>query len=132
MTVIELKKRLIQKINQTENNGILEEMYRLIVNEDTDSNIYILSDDQKNAVEEAQQQFKNGRFLNSDHIISETMLTKDQLNNTIKTLPDSFTIDELIEQVIFMEKVEEGYQQSDAGKVISNEDVKLMIDKWSK
>jgi len=41
MTVIELKKRLIQKINQTENNGILEEMYRLIVNEDTDSNIYI-------------------------------------------------------------------------------------------
>jgi len=60
------------------------------------------------------------------------MLTKDQLNNTIKTLPDSFTIDELIEQVIFMEKVEEGYQQSDAGKVISNEDVKLMIDKWSK
>ena len=60
------------------------------------------------------------------------MLTKDQLNNTIKTLPDSFTIDQLIEQLIFMEKVEEGYQQSEAGKVISNEDVKLMIDKWSK
>ncbi len=60
------------------------------------------------------------------------MLTKDQLNNTIKMLPDSFTIDELIEQLIFIEKVEEGYQQSEAGKVISNEDVKLMIDKWSK
>ena len=60
------------------------------------------------------------------------MLTKDQVNNTIKTLPDSFTIDELIEQLIFMEKVEEGYQQPEAGKVISNEDVKLMIDKWSK
>jgi len=60
------------------------------------------------------------------------MLTKTQVNNTIKTLPDSFTIDELIEQLIFMEKVDEGYQQSEAGKVISNEDVKLMIDKWSK
>ena len=60
------------------------------------------------------------------------MLTKDQVNNTIKTLPDTFTIDELIEQLIFMEKVEEGYQQSEAGKVISNEDVKFMIDKWSK
>ena len=60
------------------------------------------------------------------------MLTKDQVNNTIKTLPDSFTIDELIEQLIFMEKVEEGYKQSDAGQVVSNEDVKLMIDKWSK
>jgi hypothetical protein len=34
--------------------------------------------------------------------------------------------------MIFIEKVEEGYQQSEEGKVISNEDVKLMIDKWSK
>ena len=60
------------------------------------------------------------------------MLTKEKVKNTIKTLPDSFTIDELIDQLIFMEQVEEGYQQSEAGKVISNEDVKQMIDKWSK
>lgn len=60
------------------------------------------------------------------------MLTKDIVNKTINTLPDSFTIDELIDQLIFMEKVEEGYQQSEAGNVISNEDVKLIIDKWSK
>ena len=30
------------------------------------------------------------------------------------------------------EKVEEGIIQSNNGKVISNKDVKLMIDKWSK
>jgi predicted transcriptional regulator len=60
------------------------------------------------------------------------MLTKEKLNKTINNLPDSFTIDELIDQLIFMQKVEEGYQQSEEGKVVSNEDVKLMIDKWSK
>jgi len=60
------------------------------------------------------------------------MLTKEQLNRSITNLPDTFTIDELIDQLIFIEKVEEGLQQSDAGKVISNEDVKLIIDKWSK
>ena len=60
------------------------------------------------------------------------MLTKDKLTKTINRLPDSFTIDELIDQLIFIEKVEEGYQQSEDGKVVSNEDVKLMIDKWSK
>jgi predicted transcriptional regulator len=60
------------------------------------------------------------------------MLTKDRLSKTISNLPDSFTIDELIDQLIFMEKVEEGLKQSDEGKVVSNEDVKLMIDKWSK
>jgi len=60
------------------------------------------------------------------------MLTKERLNKTIKGLPDSFTIDELIDQLIFIEKVEEGLKQSEEGKVISNEDVRLMIDKWSK
>ena len=46
-------------------------------------------------------------------------------------LPDSFTIDELIEQLIFIEKIEEGIKQSDEGKTISNDDVKSMIEKWS-
>jgi hypothetical protein len=59
------------------------------------------------------------------------MLTKEKLNRTIRNLPDSFTIDELIDQLIFMEKVEEGFQQSEENKVVSNEDVKAMIDKWS-
>jgi len=60
------------------------------------------------------------------------MLTKEKVSKTIKSLPDSFTIDELIDQLIFIEKVEEGYQQSESGKVVSNEDVKLMIDRWSR
>lgn len=71
MTVIELKKRLIGKINQTQNNEILEEMYRLIVNEETDNSIYELSDDQKNAVGEAQVQFKNGQFLKGEQADKE-------------------------------------------------------------
>lgn len=59
------------------------------------------------------------------------MITKDNLIQSIKSLPDSFTIDELINQLIFIEKVEEGLKQSDEGKVISNEDVKEIIEKWS-
>jgi hypothetical protein len=60
------------------------------------------------------------------------MLTKEKVNKSIKNLPDSFTIDQLIDQLIFVEKVEEGYQQSEIGLVVSNEEVKLIIDKWSK
>ena len=60
------------------------------------------------------------------------ILTKDKVTNTIKSLPDSFTIDELFDPLIFMEKVEEGYQQSETGRVVSNEEVKMIIDKWSK
>jgi predicted transcriptional regulator len=60
------------------------------------------------------------------------MLTKEKLNKTINNLPYNFTIDELIDKLIFMEKIEEGLQQSDEGKVVSNEDLKIIIDKWSK
>jgi hypothetical protein len=63
---------------------------------------------------------------------SETMLTKERLKKTIKSLPDSFTIDELIDQLIFIEKVEEGLKQSEDGKVVSNEEVRQIIDKWSR
>jgi predicted transcriptional regulator len=58
-------------------------------------------------------------------------MTKEKVNQTINNLPDSFTIDELIDQLIFIEKIEEGFKQSEEGKVVSNEDVKRMIDKWS-
>ena len=60
------------------------------------------------------------------------MLTKEKVNKTINNLPDKFTIDELIDKLIFMEKVEEGLLQSDESKVVSNEDLKVIIDKWSK
>ena len=59
------------------------------------------------------------------------MLTKNTVRQSIDNLPDSFTIDELIEQLIFVAKVEEGIKQSDEGKTISNDDVKSMIEKWS-
>jgi hypothetical protein len=66
MTVTELKKRLIGKINQIENNELLEEMYRLIANEETDISVYELSEEQIIAVEEGQLQYKNGEFITDD------------------------------------------------------------------
>jgi len=60
------------------------------------------------------------------------MLTKEKVNKSIKNLPDLFTIDELIEQLIFVEKVEEGFKQSEAGTVVPNDEVQSIIEKWSK
>ena len=48
------------------------------------------------------------------------MLTKNTVRQSIDNLPDSFTIDELIDQLIFIEKVEEGIKQSDVSKTISS------------
>ncbi len=51
------------KSRQGENNELLEEMYRLIANEETDLSIYELSEEQLKAVEEGQIQYKNGQIL---------------------------------------------------------------------
>ena len=60
------------------------------------------------------------------------LLTKSTVQKSIDRLPSQFSIDELIEQLIFIQKVEDGIQQSKDGNVISHEDVKSVISKWSK
>lgn len=60
------------------------------------------------------------------------MRLKKTLNKTLSNLPESFTIDELTEKLLIIEKVEEGIRQADEEIVVSNEDVRLMIEKWSK
>lgn len=71
MSTIELKKRLIDKIQKTENEGLLEEAYRLLELETSDIEIYKLSDNQKLIVEESRQQIKNGQFLADEQANNE-------------------------------------------------------------
>lgn len=40
------------------------------------------------------------------------MLTKINVIKTISTFPDNFTLDELVEKLIFMDKVERGLERS--------------------
>ena len=66
MSNAELKKRLIDKIQETDNKNLVEEAFRLLQMESEDIEVYKLSEDQKNAVNEARQQIKNGQFLTDD------------------------------------------------------------------
>ena len=59
------------------------------------------------------------------------MLQKEKVILTIENLPETFTIDELIEHLIFIQKVEEGIKQSIEGKDVSNEKAKEMIGEFS-
>ena len=71
MTVAELKKVWYAKSNKLKELRVLEEMYRLIANQKNDGSIYVLSEQQRSAVEEGQQQFKNGQFLKSQQADNE-------------------------------------------------------------
>jgi tRNA A22 N-methylase len=71
MSTVELRKRLIDKIQTTKDERILEEAYRLLEIETEDIEIYILHDDQKKAISEARQQIKNGQFLTDEQANNE-------------------------------------------------------------
>ena len=58
------------------------------------------------------------------------MLTKTQIFDTVETLSDHVSLDELIDKFIFMEKVNIGLDQSKNGMVISEEEVAKKLSKW--
>jgi len=59
-------------------------------------------------------------------------MTKDKALEAIKELPAEFELEELIERLIFIEKVEKGLQQLDEDKAISHEEAKKTIKSWQK
>ncbi len=57
-------------------------------------------------------------------------MTKTRLKEQIDKFPEEFSIDELIEQLILIEKIELGNKQSKNGEVISEAEMENEIEKW--
>jgi len=64
MSTAELKKKLIGKIADSEDENLLLEVYRLFELEKEQVALYPLSDEQISVVRESQQQVKDGKYLN--------------------------------------------------------------------
>ena len=60
------------------------------------------------------------------------MLTKTTLKQQIDSFPEQFSIDQLVERLILIEKIETGNRQSENGEIISESDLNKQIDKWFK
>ncbi|MGV3538759.1 MAG: hypothetical protein ACO1OQ_03055 [Rufibacter sp.] len=58
------------------------------------------------------------------------MVSKAKALESIQTLPEHFSIDELVERLIVIQKIEEGQRQASEGKVYSTEDAKRKLCKW--
>ncbi len=60
------------------------------------------------------------------------MLTKTKLIETIGSFPEKFTVDELIERIILIDKIERGNEQSEKGQTISDEVLDQDVQYWFK
>ena len=58
------------------------------------------------------------------------MLTKTQIFDTVDKLSEYVSLDELIDKLLFIEKVNLGLEQSEKGMVCSEEDVAKKLSKW--
>lgn len=60
------------------------------------------------------------------------MLVKERVLETIQSLPEEFSLDELVDRLILLEKIEEGLKQVEEGKTVSQEEAKEKMKKWQK
>ena len=60
------------------------------------------------------------------------MLTKETLIASLKDLPEKFTLVELFERAIILEKVDRAMADVAAGKVYTTEEARQKLREWSK
>lgn len=58
------------------------------------------------------------------------MITKEKLKSYINEFPEEMSIEEVIEKLIFIDKLETRIQESKNNEVMDEEEVKTEIGKW--
>lgn len=57
-------------------------------------------------------------------------MKKEQVIETMATLPQEFDLEVLLEKLIFIEKIEKGIEQIKEGKTKTHDEVKEIVKKW--
>lgn len=59
-------------------------------------------------------------------------MKKTTVINTLNEFPKEFKLDELLEKLIIIDKIEVGLKEAKEGKIVSHADAKKEISKWLK
>ena len=59
-------------------------------------------------------------------------MRKSKAIEIVQQMPESFVVDDLIERLIFTEKVEEGLNDIREGNVVEHSEVIKQVSEWSK
>ena len=58
------------------------------------------------------------------------MTITEKVLQAVQTLPDDAPIEEAMERLLFMAKIERGLEQADAGQTIPHDELKQRASKW--
>lgn len=59
-------------------------------------------------------------------------MQKSTILHTLNKLPNKFNLDDFLERLIVIEKIDEGMAEAKAEKTISHDKVKKIVAKWHK
>lgn len=71
MTSIELKNKIINKVRQVNDEEVLNEIYKLLDDTLEDTEIMMLSENHKNAIEVAKEQIEKGEYYTNEQANKE-------------------------------------------------------------
>ena len=60
------------------------------------------------------------------------MLSKDKVKELVDHMPETFSVDDLIERIFLLQKIEAGQKEIENGEGIDWEDLKKEMDLWLK
>lgn len=58
------------------------------------------------------------------------MISKINVIKSLEKMPEKFSVDELFEQLLLMEKIENGLRQSENDQTFSTEEARKKLEKW--
>jgi predicted transcriptional regulator len=58
------------------------------------------------------------------------MTTKERVLEAVKSLPDDAQVEDAMERLLVIAKIERGIEQAEAGRVVPHEEVKQHLSKW--
>ena len=71
MLTKEMKQELIDKINSTKDENILEEVYRILEIGSEEVDMIVLTDEQKESIDQGIKDIEEGKYLNNEEANSE-------------------------------------------------------------
>jgi len=60
------------------------------------------------------------------------MTVQEKVTQAIKDLPADATLEQVMERLVLLAKIEKGIAQADAGQTVSHEEVVRRMAKWQK
>ena len=60
------------------------------------------------------------------------MTTKEQVLEAVKSLPDGAEVEDAMEKLLAIAKIQRGIEQADRGETLSRDEVQHRVSKWLK